>query len=110
MWPYYAALAGGIATGIVGQVLLKNGAGESTILRQMLAPSTIVGLFFYGVAAILYILALRKLPVSVAFPTVSLSYVIVAVLGHFLWNEPFGLYQIAGLVLIVGGVALINQT
>ena len=110
MWPYYAALVGAIGTGIVGQVLLKSGSGEATIVRQMLAPSTIVGLFFYAVAAILYILALRKLPVSVAFPSVSLSYVIVAILGHFLWQEPFGFYQIAGLVLIVGGVALINQT
>ena len=55
-------------------------------------------------------MALRKIPVSVAFPSVSLSYAIVAVLGHYLFGEPFGMKQIGGIVLIVGGVVLINQT
>jgi drug/metabolite transporter (DMT)-like permease len=41
---------------------------------------------------------------------VSLSYAIVAVLGHFLFGEPFGIKQIGGIVLIMGGVVLINQT
>ena len=49
-------------------------------------------------------------PVSVAFPSVSLSYAIVAVLGHFLFGEPFGIKQIGGIALIVGGVVLINQS
>lgn len=109
MWPYYAALAGGIVTGIAGQLLLKAGAGAESFFQQLFKPQTVIGLFLYVVAAFLYILALRKIPVSVAFPSVSLSYAIVAVLGHFLYNEPFGLPQIAGLALIVGGVALINQ-
>ena len=46
---------------------------------------------------------------SVAFPSVSLSYAIVAVLGHFLFKEPFGLRQIGGIALVMGGVILINQ-
>jgi small multidrug resistance pump len=45
----------------------------------------------------------------VAFPSVSLSYAIVAVLGYVVFNEPFGLKQIGGIVLITGGVVLINQ-
>jgi len=109
MWPYYAVLGGAIVAGVIGQVLLKSGAGAETFLRQMLAPHTVIGLFFYGIAALLYIVALRKLPVSVAFPSVALSYVVVAILGRLLWQEPLGLYQIAGLALIVGGVVLINQ-
>ena len=60
--------------------------------------------------AFLYIFALRKIPVSVAFPSVSLSYALVAVLGHFLFGEPFGIKQIGGIALIMGGVVLINQT
>lgn len=109
MWPYYAALAGGIVTGIGGQLLLKVGASAESFVAQLFRPSTIFGLFLYGVAAFLYIIALRKLPVSVAFPSVSLSYAIVAVMGHWLFNEPFGWQQIAGIVLIMGGVLLVNQ-
>lgn len=106
---YYGALAIGILAGIAGQMLLKAGADAPDFWQQLMRPSTIFGLALYGSAAFLYIIALRKIPVSVAFPSVSLSYALVAVLGHFLFGEPFGIKQIAGIVLIMGGVALINQ-
>src|SRR5712664_1035042 len=106
---YYGALAIGILAGIGGQLLLKQGASAPDFLSQLLRPSTICGLALYGSAAFLYIIALRKIPVSVAFPSVSLSYAIVAVLGHFLFGEPFGIKQIGGIALIMGGVVLINQ-
>jgi small multidrug resistance pump len=110
MMIYYVVLGVGILAGIAGQMLLKQGADAPTIAGQLLRPSTLCGLALYGSAAFLYIFALRKIPVSVAFPSVSLSYAIVAVLGHFMFGEPFGLKQIGGIVLIMGGVALINQT
>ncbi|WP_422012349.1 DMT family transporter [Reyranella sp.] len=107
---YYVALAIGILAGIGGQILLKTGADAPDFVSQLLRPSTIAGLALYGSAAFLYIVALRKIPVSVAFPSVSLSYAIVAVAGHFLFGEPFGIKQIGGIALIVGGVVLINQS
>ena len=109
MMLYYGALAIGIFAGIGGQLLLKAGADAPDFVGQLMRPTTILGLALYGSAAFLYIVALRKIPVSVAFPSVSLSYAIVAVLGHFLFGEPFGLKQIGGIALIVGGVVLINQ-
>lgn len=110
MTVYYLALGIGILAGIAGQLLLKAGADAPDFVSQLLRPSTLAGLALYGSAAFLYIIALRKIPVSVAFPSVSLSYAIVAVLGHFLFGEPFGIKQIGGIVLIMGGVVLINQT
>ena len=109
MMVHYLALGGGILAGIVGQMLLKAGAAAPSLLAQLLRPSTICGLALYAVAAFLYIFALRTIPVSVAFPSVSLSYAIVAILGHFLFNEPFGLRQIGGIALVMGGVILINH-
>ena len=107
---YYVALAIGIVAGVGGQVLLKLGADAPDFVSQLLRPSTLCGLALYGSAAFLYMMALRKIPVSVAFPSVSLSYAIVAVLGHYLFGEPFGMKQIGGIALIVGGVVLINQS
>jgi drug/metabolite transporter (DMT)-like permease len=78
-------------------------------MSQLLRPSTLCGLALYGFSAVLYIIALRKIPVSVAFPSVSLSYALVAILGHLLFGEPFGVRQIVGIALIMGGVGLINQ-
>ena len=86
------------------------GADAPDFWSQLVRPSTLLGLALYGSAAFLYIIALRKIPVSVAFPSVSLSYAIVAVLGHFLFGEPFGIKQIGGIALIMGGVVLINQS
>jgi multidrug transporter EmrE-like cation transporter len=110
MMPYYVALAIGVLAGIAGQMLLKAGASAPDLLSQLLRPSTLCGLALYGSAAFLYIVALRRIPVSVAFPSVSLSYAIVAVLGHVLFGEPFGARQLGGIALIVGGVVLINQS
>lgn len=106
---YYLCLGAGILAGVAGQMLLKQGASAPDFMSQLFRPSTIVGLALYGSAAFFYIVALRKIPVSVAFPSVSLSYAVVAVLGHFLFGEAFGIKQAAGLALIMGGVALINQ-
>ena len=109
MTPYYVALGIGILAGIGGQILLKAGADAPDFISQVLRPSTLCGLALYGSAAFLYIIALRKIPVSVAFPSVSVSYALVAILGYFMFGEPFGLKQIGGLALIMGGVFLINQ-
>ena len=107
---YYVVLGVGILAGIAGQMLLKAGADAPTLVAQVLRPSSLLGLALYGSAAFMYMFALRKIPVSVAFPSVSLSYAIVAVLAYFLFGEPFGLKQAGGIALIMGGVMLINQT
>ncbi len=109
MWIYYVALGLSVVIGIGGQMLLKAGADAPSFVGQLFRPSTMIGLVLYAVAAFLYIVALRMIPVSVAFPSVSLSYAIVALLGHLLFKEPFGWKHFGGIVLIMGGVALINQ-
>ena len=106
---YYVALGIAILAGLGGQLLLKAGANAPELMSQLLRPSTLCGLALYGFSAVLYIIALRKIPVSVAFPSVSLSYALVAILGHLLFCEPFGVRQIVGIALIMGGVGLINQ-
>jgi len=71
---------------------------------------TLIGLAIYVFAALCYIVALKKIPVSVAFPSVAASYAVVAIIAHLLWNEPFGWPQFAGLVLIVWGFAHYRAT
>ena len=107
---YYTSLAAAILLGIGGQIALKSAAnGAATVVAQFLSPLTAIGLAVYVVAALCYILALKKIPVSIAFPSVAASYAVVAVLAHLLWNEPLGWTQVAGIVLIGSGVLLIHQ-
>jgi small multidrug resistance pump len=107
---YYTSLVAAILLGIAGQISLKLGAeGSTTVTAQFLNPLTIIGLAVYATAAPCYVLALKRIPVSIAFPSVSASYAIIAVVGHLLWKEPLGWPQMAGIVLIGGGVLLIHQ-
>jgi small multidrug resistance pump len=104
----YVSLGISILAGIGGQMLFKVGAGAPDVMSQLMRPSTISGLALYGTGAFFYLVALRSIPVSVAFPSVSISYAIVAMLGHFLFGEPFGVTHVAGIALIMSGVTLIN--
>jgi multidrug transporter EmrE-like cation transporter len=108
--PYYAALVAGIVLGVAGQVALKSGAVAATSLRgQFLHPYTVLGFAVYVLAAVFYTISIKRLPVSVAYPSVAASYIIVGVLAHYLWAEPFGWAQLAGIALIGGGILLLHQ-
>lgn len=109
MTPYYIALGLGILLGVGGQILLKSGAAGETLLKQFLSPQSIIGLGLYFAAALCYMYALRKIAVSVAFPSVALSYVLVALLGFWLFGESLSLPKVAGIALVCAGVLLITR-
>lgn len=108
--PYYAALGAAIACGVGGQVLLKTGSARTAdLIGQFLDPFTLLGLGAYGLAAILYIIAIKKIPISLAFPSVSFSYAAVALIAHYAWGEALGPAQLAGIALIALGIVLLHQ-
>ena len=110
MLPYYLALAAGIALGVVGQIALKFGsAGAGSLAGQFLNSPTLLGFAIYAAAAICYVIAIRRIPISLAYPSVSVSYVAVGLAAHLLWNEPFGLPQFVCILLIGGGILLLHQ-
>jgi small multidrug resistance pump len=107
----YLSLGAAILLGILGQIALKSAAaGAPSFMAQLLNPLTFLGLVIYGLASIAYMAAINRIPISIAFPSVAVSYAILAVVAHFLWSEPLGLPQIGGIVLIGGGIILIHQT
>ena len=110
MTVYFIALAIGIMIGVAGQILLKAGAHGDSLLQQFLSIPSIAGLALYFAAALCYMYALRRIPVSVAFPSVSLSYVVVALLGFWLYGEAMSLAKLGGILLICAGVFLITRS
>jgi small multidrug resistance pump len=108
--PYYAALFGGILIAVCGQLMLKAGvAGTPNLLAQITNGFTIAGVGFYGCAAFLYLIALRKIPLSVAYPSVAVSYIVVAVVAHFFWDETLTVGKVGAILLILAGVALLHR-
>lgn len=109
MTVYWGVLIGAICTSLVGQVMLKAGTGDGTgsFLAQLLRWQTIIGLGFYGGAALLYIIALRRIPMSVALPCTAASYIVIALLGWWFFGESLGIQKLAAISVIGLGVVLL---
>ncbi len=104
---YWAVLTAAILTGMAGQTLLKAGAGQADFIAQLFDPRTLAGFVLYGGAALLYIVALRRIPMSVAMPFNAVSYVAAALIGHYAFAEPLNAVHIGALALVCAGVAML---
>jgi multidrug transporter EmrE-like cation transporter len=104
---YWIALAAAIATSMGGQALLKAGAGAPDFLAQVLDRRTLAGFGLYAGAALLYIVALRRIPMSVALPSTAVSYVAAALIGHFAFDEPLTSLHLTAIFLIATGVLVL---
>jgi len=107
MMLYWSMLAAAIVTSMAGQTLLKAGSGEVDFITQLLDWRTLVGLALYGGAAFLYIVALRRIAMSVALPCTAVSYVAAALIGHYVFHEPLTVSHLAAIGLITSGVVVL---
>ena len=105
---HWGALALAIVTSMVGQTLLKAGADTPSFMAQLFDMRTIIGFVLYGGSAILYIVALRKIPMSVALPSTAISYVAAALIGHYVFAEALGVPKMAGIAMICLGVLMLT--
>jgi multidrug transporter EmrE-like cation transporter len=104
---YWIVLVAAIVASMAGQTLLKSAAGAPDFIAQLFDQRTIVGLVLYGGAALLYIVALRRIPMSIALPCTAVSYVAAALIGHYGFAEPLGAVHLGALALICTGVVLL---
>lgn len=110
----YALLLLTLTFAIFGQFFLKKGVMASTltanlgsIIRTILSPGVIVGLTFYGLGSVIWLFVLQRFPLSVAYPALSLTYVVIVIASYFLLQEPLTATKLAGVALILGGVFLL---
>ncbi len=110
MTVYWGMLVAAICSSLVGQVLLKAGAEAmegASFFTQIFRWQTMLGLSFYGAGALLYIVALRRIPMSVALPSTAASYVVIAAIGWYFFGETIGVQRMAAIALIAVGVVLL---
>ena len=84
----------------VGQLLWKLSAMQGLIF--MLA-----GFAFYGVGALIMIVAYKFGKLSVLQPMLSLNYVLSILLAAFVLHEAITLYKVIGVIIITCGVIMI---
>lgn len=88
----------------------KNASFESivSIIKMFISPYIISGLGLYGLATVLWLFILTKVPLSVAYPIQSIAYVLAVVGAYFVFNEPLTVSKILGCIIIMIGVSLIG--
>lgn len=108
----------------IAQLLLKNavtnvqdGHGLITIVTQMqfalplqIAAPLSGGLLCYGISVLIWQRALGELPLSIAYPLLSLSYPLVYLAALFLsgFTETVNPQRIIGLIFILIGITLLS--
>lgn len=106
----YIFLALAIASNAAGHLLLKGGAmAGADLLRALLHFKTILGIGALGGSAVVYVAALRTLPLSVAMPSLVAGFLMTALIAHLVWDEPFGLRQLTAFGFIGIGLYLLHR-
>lgn len=97
-------------TNAVGQVAFDPRGLAAAAPRLALEPHILGGLVCYAISVVVWILALSRTEVSVAYPMLSIGYIVNALAAWYLFAEPLTPTRIAGIVAICIGVVLITRS
>jgi multidrug transporter EmrE-like cation transporter len=114
-------LAGVLLNG-AAQLLLKAGTTRLGHFEFSLAnivpvgwqaatqPHIVTAVLCYGVSIIVWTMALSRVPVSIAFPMLSVAYFVTAFGGWFFFGEPLTAQKLIGIGVICVGVFIVARS
>ena len=99
-----------------GQVALQHGMNRvgsvGSVVRlfhALTTPYVILGLLLYVLGALFWLTVLSRVrELSLVYPMISLSYILVAVLSWWIFRDQITALRIAGILLICVGVACVG--
>jgi multidrug transporter EmrE-like cation transporter len=94
----------------VGAITMDRGTLLVTALRVLTQWPVLAGLTLYVVRVGVWIGELSRMNVSIAYPMLSLGYVVNALAAWWLFGEMIGPLRVAGILLILAGVFLIARS
>ena len=98
--------------GAAAQMLIKSGANalaSGSPLAMLTNLPLVAGYSLYGISTVLLVLALRDGELSLLYPVISLTFVWVTLLSLTLLKETANPYELAGIAIIVLGVAVLGR-
>jgi len=113
-----AMVASSIILGVFGQLFMKKGmslVGEIQSLNLQILGNiflnfwVIAGLVCYGLAMVIWLGVLAELDLSLAYPMLSLGYIIVALGSWVMFDEYISSIRWIGIFVIIGGVVFISK-
>ncbi len=121
-WPGFSFLIVGVLLNAAAQLLLKAGTNSLGVItltrdnwvgefgRMAVEPHFIAGAACYGVSLFVWILGLSRVPVSIAYPLLSVGYVINAIAAYYLLGEALTAARWTGIGFIIIGVWLVARS
>ena len=92
----------------MGEINLQNSIPQ--FLKMMFRPLVFTGFVFFLISSFFWLLALSKVPLSFAYPMVSISYVLILFFSWFIFKEQVGSIRWLGAAVIIFGVYLISRS
>ncbi len=102
-----------------GQILVKAGIQRTSISESanffgklfplFLQPLVLGGLLTTALSTAFYFTVLSEVNLSIAYPFISFSYVVVLLLSSLLFHEHISKFQIAGIISIVIGIFFLSR-
>ena len=118
----FALVLFGVLLNAAAQLLLK--AGTNSIGHFEFSSANLVpigwkvatqpyilgGLMCYAISVVVWILALSRVEVSIAYPMLSIGYVVNALAAYLLFGEAVGVQRLVGIGIIVVGVYVVARS
>jgi drug/metabolite transporter (DMT)-like permease len=98
------------ATRVTGPLVSIDAGVWSRSLTLLTVPALWFALCCYGLSVIVWLVGLSRVPVSQAYPLLSLGYVINIGLAWWLLGEVPNVQRVAGIGVIVLGVVMVARS
>jgi drug/metabolite transporter (DMT)-like permease len=98
------------ATQVSGPLVTTDSNLMEKGLRLLAVPSLWYALTAYGVSVIVWIVGLSRVPVSQAYPLLSLGYVLNIGLAWWFFAEVPNAQRVIGVGVIIAGVVLVARS
>lgn len=89
-----------------GQILFKLASGRGGLMEIFFSPIFWVAIVLYGLVTILWVLLLREVDLSRAYPFLAATYVLVPIASMLLLGEKLGWSYGLGVAFIIAGIVL----
>jgi len=118
----WTLILGAVLLGTTAQLLLKagtNAVGHFAFSSENLLPVTwqlasqpyiLAGVCAYGLSMVLWIMALSRVEVSLAYPMVSIGYALTALAAWHFLGEQISLMRLLGIGVIMLGVFIVARS
>lgn len=98
------------ATRVTGPLVATDSGVVRRGLELLTVPSLWYALCAYGLSVIVWLVGLSRVPVSQAYPLLSLGYVINIGLAWWLLGEVPNVQRVGGIAIIVVGVVMVSRS